>query len=93
MLQNTEDSCPRMENLSEAIRKERNSMGIVGRIFMILISILMAAVLELNKSTWIGWILFIIAAAGVFAAAGRYLKPRRWWKSGLCPSTIPWPRS
>ncbi len=36
-------------------------MSIIGWIFTVLGSILMVFILELNKNTWIGWLLFVLA--------------------------------
>lgn len=54
-------------------------MHITGWIFTVLISVLTAAVLELNKNTTAGWLFFAAAAAGmVFLSAKRMGTWSRW---------------
>ena len=48
-------------------------MTILGWTFTILISILMGAVLELNKNTLFGWLLFAIALAGMAVISVKYM--------------------
>ncbi len=59
-------------------------MRIIGWIFTGLVSLLMAAVLKLNKNTLAGWLLFAVAFAAMIFA-GRKLPPSApWWARGLC---------
>ena len=48
-------------------------MTILGWTFTILISFLMGAVLELNKNTLFGWLLFAIALAGMAVISVKYM--------------------
>jgi len=59
-------------------------MTILGWTFTILISILMGAVLELNKNTLFGWLLFAIVLAGMAVISVKYMGSWKWWKKGLC---------
>ena len=59
-------------------------MGIPGWIFAVLTSALMAAVLELNKNIWIGWLLFAVAAVMFFTLGRTFMRTRKWWKRVLC---------
>ena len=59
-------------------------MTILGWTFTILISILMGAVLELNKNTLFGWFLFALTAAGMAVISVKYMGSWKWWKKGLC---------
>ena len=54
-----------------------------GWIFTILISILMAAVLELNKNTMLGWLLFALAFAGMAVIGRKFMRGWSWWKKAL----------
>lgn len=54
-----------------------------GWIFTILISILMAAVLELNKNTLLGWLLFALAFAGMVVIGRKFMRGWSWWKKAL----------
>ncbi len=58
-------------------------MHITGWIFTILISLLMPAVLELNKNTLAGWLLFAAAAAGMIFVIRKYMGHWAWWARGL----------
>ena len=76
-------------------------MHIIGWIFTGLISLLGAAVLELNRNTLTGWLLLIIAAAGMIYAGMKPLRSVSWWGRGLsvlgylalcaCIVMITWP--
>ena len=54
-----------------------------GWIITIAISILMAAVLELNKNTLFGWLLLVIALAGMAVISRKYMGTWSWWKKAL----------
>ena len=58
-------------------------MKIPGWIITILISILTAAVLELNKNTLLGWLLFAFAFVGMVITGCKYMRGWSWWKRGL----------
>ena len=58
-------------------------MKIPGWIITILLSILMAAVLELNKNTLFGWFLFALAFGGMIITGRKYMRGWSWWKRGL----------
>lgn len=59
-------------------------MNIPEWIIMILISILMGAVLELNKNTLAGWLLFALIFAGMIFLGRKYMRSWKWWKKALC---------
>ncbi len=59
-------------------------MHVIGWIFTILISCLMGAVLELNKNTWVGWLLFAAAIGVMIFLSGKFMTSWRWWARGLC---------
>ena len=59
-------------------------MKVLGWVTTILISILMGAVLELNKNTLFGWLLFVLALAGMIVLSRKYMGSWKWWKKGLC---------
>ncbi len=58
-------------------------MKIPGWSITILISILTAAVLELNKNTLLGWLLFALAFVGMVIIGSKYMGSWKWWKRGL----------
>lgn len=58
-------------------------MKLIGWIFTVLISVLICAVLELNRNTIIGWLLFTVAASGMFFCIRKYMKNWKWWQKGL----------
>ena len=58
-------------------------MKVPGWIITAAISILTAAVLELNKHTLPGWILFVIALAGMTVISRKYMGTWSWWKKAL----------
>ena len=58
-------------------------MKIPGWIITILLSILTAAVLELNKNTLFGWLLFALAFVGMVITGCKYMGSWKWWKRGL----------
>ena len=58
-------------------------MKVPGWIITAAISILTAAVLELNKNTLPGWILFVIALAGMTVISRKYMGAWSWWKKAL----------
>ncbi len=58
-------------------------MGILGWIAVVIISFLMGAILELNKNTWVGWLLFAAAAAAMVFIGIKYMPSRRWWMKVL----------
>ena len=53
-------------------------MKVPGWIITAAISILTAAVLELNKNTLPGWILFVIALAGMTVISRKYMGAWSW---------------
>ena len=62
---------------------EGGGMKIPGWIITIFISILMAAVLELNKNTLFGWFLFALAFGGMIITGRKYMRGWSWRKRGL----------
>lgn len=53
-------------------------MGIFGWIVTIFISLLTGAVLELNKNTWPGWLLFVLALTGMVFLGRRFMGAWKW---------------
>ena len=58
-------------------------MRVLGWIITILISIVTGAVLELNKNTLLGWLLFVLAFAGMVVISRKRMGGWRWWKKAL----------
>ena len=58
-------------------------MGIFGWIVTIFISLLTGAILELNKNTWPGWLLFVLALAGMVLLGRKYMGAWKWPLRGL----------
>ena len=58
-------------------------MRVLGWIITILISIVTGAVLELNKNTLLGWLMFVLAFAGMVVISRKHMGGRRWWKKAL----------
>ena len=58
-------------------------MRVLGWIITILISIVTGAVLELNKNTLLGWLLFVLAFAGMVVISRKHMGGWSWWKKAL----------
>ncbi len=54
-----------------------------GWIAAAVLSLLMAAILELNRNTWAGWLLFALAAAGLVFMGQKYMGTWKRWQRGL----------
>ena len=54
-------------------------MRVLGWIITILISIITGAVLELNKNTLLGWLLFVLAFAGMVAISRKHMGGWGFW--------------
>ena len=73
-----------MESNKQDTIKGKTAMRVIGWIFTIMISILTGAFLELNKNTWIGFFLLILAFAAMIMLGKRHMGSFRWWMRGLC---------
>ena len=58
-------------------------MKVPGWIITAAISILTAVALELNKNTLLGWLLSVIALAGMAVISRKYMGAWSWWKKAL----------
>ena len=58
-------------------------MRVLGWIITILISIVTGAVLELNKNTLLGWLLFVLAFAGMVVISRKHMGGWSRWKKAL----------
>ena len=58
-------------------------MKALGWIITFVISIITVVVLELNKNTLLGWVLFGLAFAGIVVISRKCIGAWSWWRRGL----------